>query len=274
MKLRVALLQTRSGLDPAANRAAVEPFLRKAAAEGARLVATPEMTTRLDRDRARMQAAVAAEDQEAEIKAWGRLAREHGFWLLLGSMATRTEGPRVRNRSLLFGPDGRVAAAYDKINMFDVTLGGGETYRESEAVEAGDRAVLAEAAGAKLGLTICYDLRFPELYRTLAQAGAELIAVPSAFTRPTGQAHWEVLLRARAIENGCFILAPAQGGAHADGRTTWGHTMIVGPWGEIVDRLDHEEPAMLTADLDLEAVSAARARIPAWRGGGTFGGPS
>jgi deaminated glutathione amidase len=270
--LRIGLLQMRSGIAPQANRAAASDMLRQAAAQGARLVASPEMTPRLDRDRKRMLARVEHEDLAAEIKAWGRLAREHGLWLLLGSMAVWAGAGRIHNRSLLFSPDGDVCAQYDKINLFDVELGGGETYRESEAVLAGNALVTHQIAGqAVLGLTICYDLRFPELFGALARAGAQIIAVPSAFTRLTGAAHWEVLLRARAIETGAFVIAPAQGGSHEDGRATWGHSMVIGPWGDVLARFDHDEPGLLLADLDLAQCAAARARIPAWRGGGQFG---
>lgn len=270
-RLRVALLQMRSGIDPRANRADASAQMRQAASGGARLVASPEMTTRLDRDRARMLAAVEAEDVEAETRAWGRLAREHGLWLLLGSMAVWAGNKRVYNRSFLFSPDGDIRARYDKINLFDVTLSQGESYKESEAVMPGDALITQPIAGdAVLGLTICYDVRFAELFGALARAGANVIAVPSAFTRPTGQAHWEVLLRARAIETGAFILAPAQGGLHEDGRATWGHSMIISPWGEVIAKLDHDEPGVLMADLDLDQCAAARTRIPAWRGGRTF----
>ena len=270
--LRIGLLQMRSGISPQANRAAASDMLRQAASQGARLVASPEMTPRLDRDRKRMLASVEHEDLAAEIKAWGRLAREHGLWLLLGSMAVWAGAGRIYNRSLLFSPDGDVRAQYDKINLFDVELGGGETYRESEAVLPGNVLITHQIAGqAVLGLTICYDLRFPELFGALARAGAQIIAVPSAFTRLTGAAHWEVLLRARAIETGAFILAPAQGGSHEDGRATWGHSLVIGPWGDVLARFDHDEPGLLLADLDLAQCAAARARIPAWRGGGQFG---
>jgi len=273
-RLRVAALQLRSGLEPGENRAAAAALIGEAAAQGARLIATPEMTHRLDRKRDRLAAALETEDAAAEQRAWGRLAREHGVWLLLGSMPVRAAPGRIYNRSLLFSPEGAVTARYDKINLFDVTLGAGETYRESEAVEAGAEAVLAETAlGAKLGLSICYDLRFPELYRALAQAGAEIIAAPSAFTRPTGQAHWEILVRARALENGAFVVAPAQGGSHEDGRATWGRSLIVGPWGQVLARFDHDEPGVLLADLDLAEVEKARGAIPAWRGGRAFSGP-
>ncbi len=273
-KLRVAAVQLRSGIEPAANRAQALPFLREAAASGARLIATPEMTLRLDRDRARMLAAVGPEAGDPELAAWGRLAQELGVWLLLGSAPIATGAGKVFNRSFFYNPEGKVAARYDKVNLFDVTLGAGETYRESETVQGGGKAVIVEGPmGAKIGLTICYDVRFPNLYRALGQAGAEIIAVPAAFTAPTGQAHWEVLLRARAIENGAFVVAPAQGGRHEDGRTTYGHSMIIDPWGKVLAKLDHDEPGLICADLDLDQISQARAKIPAWQGGAPFQGP-
>lgn len=273
-KLRVAAVQLRSGVEPAANRAHAMPFLREAAAAGARLIATPENTLRLDRDRERMLAAAGPEKDDPELAAWSRAAQELGVWLLLGSAAIATGGGKVFNRSFLYDPDGKVVARYDKINLFDVTLGGGETYRESATVEGGAQAVLAQGPmGARIGMTICYDLRFAELYAALARAGAEIITVPSAFTVPTGQAHWETLLRARAIETGAFVVAPAQGGRHEDGRATWGHSMIVDPWGKVLARLDHDEPGFIVADLDLDLVTAAREKIPAWRGGRDFTGP-
>jgi predicted amidohydrolase len=273
-RLRVAAVQLRSGIDPAKNRAEAIPFLREAAAGGARFIATPENTYRLDRNRERALAAAGPEQDDPELKAWSQLAKELGVWLLLGSAAIATGAGKVFNRSFLYDPDGKLAARYDKINMFDVELGGGEVYRESDTVEAGAKAVVTPGPmGSKLGLTICYDLRFPQLYRALAQAGADIITVPSAFTVPTGQAHWETLLRARAIENGAFVVAPAQGGRHEDGRSTWGHSMVVDPWGKVLARLDHDAPGLIIADLDLDEVAAARAKIPAWRGGREFEGP-
>jgi predicted amidohydrolase len=208
------------------------------------------------------------------LAAWGRLAQELGVWLLLGSGAIATGAGKVFNRSFLFSDEGKIAARYDKINMFDVTLGGGETYRESATVEGGGKAVLAEGPmGAKIGMTICYDLRFPDLYGALSRAGAEIITVPAAFTVPTGQAHWETLLRARAIEAMSFVIAPAQGGRHEDGRSTWGHSLIIDPWGKVLAKLDHDQPGYIVADLDLDMVAATREKIPAWQGGRKFEGP-
>lgn len=273
-KLRVAAVQLRSGIEPAANRAQAMPLLREAATAGARFIATPENTMRLDLNRERMLGAAGPEEGDAELKAWARAAQELGVWLLLGSGPIATGSGKVFNRSFVFNPDGKIAARYDKINLFDVTLGGGENYRESDTVEGGARAVVVQGpSNAKIGLTICYDLRFAPLYSALANAGAEIIAVPAAFTVPTGQAHWEVLLRARAIETGAFVIAPAQGGRHEDGRATWGHSMIVDPWGKVLAQLDHDEPGVLVADLDLDDVAAARAKIPAWQGGSDFAKP-
>jgi predicted amidohydrolase len=273
-KLRVALIQMRSGIDPAANRKEVTPLLRQAADAGARLIATPEMTSRCDRDRKRLLSTLFAEDKDEDVAAWARLARELGVWVLEGSTALASPDGRALNRSLLFSPEGKIAARYDKIHLFDVTLGGTENYRESSTYAPGGEAAIVEGPmGAMLGLTICYDIRFPELYRALGQAGAEIITVPAAFTKPTGEAHWEVLLRARAIETGAFVIAPAQGGVHEDGRTTYGHSMIVNPWGEVIAELDHDEPGMIVADLDLDEVAAARAKIPAWQGPRAFAAP-
>jgi predicted amidohydrolase len=264
-KLRVALIQMRSGIEPAANRRAAAPLLREAADNGARLIATPEMTSRCDRNRERLLGAITEESKDEDVVAWGKLAREMGVWLLEGSTALASPDGRALNRSLLFTPDGKIAARYDKIHLFDVSLGQGEQYRESATYAPGSAATIVTGPmDAKLGLTICYDLRFPELYRSLAQAGAEVITVPAAFTKPTGEAHWHVLLRARAIETGAFVVAPAQGGKHEDGRTTYGHSLIVNPWGEIIAELDHDEPGMLIKDIDLDEVTAAREKVPAW----------
>lgn len=273
-KLRAAAIQLRSGIEPAANRAAAMPLLRQAASEGARLICTPENTLRLDRDRERMFAAVGPEEGDGELLAWGRAAKELGVFLLLGSGAIATGSGKVFNRSFMFNDDGKIVARYDKINLFDVTLGGGENYRESDTVQGGSKAVLVEGPmGAKIGLSICYDLRFAPLYTAYAKAGAEIITVPAAFTVPTGQAHWETLLRARAIETAAYVIAPAQGGRHEDGRATYGHSIIIDPWGKVLAKLDNDEPGYIVADLDLDAVAAARAKIPAWQGGPEFQGP-
>lgn len=273
-KLRAAAIQLRSGIEPAANREQAMPLMREAASAGARLICTPENTLRLDRDRKRMLAAVGPEKGDSELLAWGRAAQELGVWLLMGSGAIATGEGKVFNRSFLFNDEGKIVARYDKINLFDVQLGGAEVYRESETVQGGEQAVLVEGPmSAKIGLTICYDVRFAPLYNALAKEGAEIITVPAAFTVPTGQAHWEVLLRARAIETAAFVIAPAQGGKHEDGRSTWGHSIIVDPWGNVLAKLDHDEPGFIVADLDLDQVAEARAKIPAWAGGNAFSGP-
>ncbi len=272
--LRVAAVQLRSGVEPAANRAAAAPLIREAAAKGARLIATPECTTRLDRNRERLLAAIGPEKDDPDLVAWGRLAEEHGVWLLLGSTSVASGDGRALNRSLLFTPAGKIVARYDKIHLFDVQLGQGEAYRESATFAPGDKAVLANGPmDAKLGLTICYDVRFAPLYQALAGAGAEILFVPAAFTKPTGEAHWEILLRARAIETGAYVVAPAQGGLHEDGRTTFGRTLMVDPWGAVIGKLDHDAPGVLIADLDLDKVAEARGKIPAWRGARAFEAP-
>jgi predicted amidohydrolase len=202
------------------------------------------------------------------------LAGELNIWLLIGSALVLRADGQAANRSLMISPDGQIVAAYDKIHMFDVDLPTGERHRESSAYTPGEAAVIANLPWQKLGLSICYDMRFSYLYRALAQAGAGMISVPAAFTRPTGAAHWEVLLRARAIETGSFILAPAQGGTHQDGRATWGHSLIVGPWGEVIAQLDHDEPGVLSAVLDLEEITKARSAIPALVHDRAFSGPA
>lgn len=262
--MKAALIQMRSGLSPAANAETVDAFARQAAAEGAALVATPEMTTLLDRKPRRLFEALpdGEPDETARFEA---LAKELGLHLLIGSIPValdrRPGHRRAANRSMLFGPAGRVAT-YDKIHLFDVDLPTGESWKESNVYAAGAEAVVARAGEAVLGLTVCYDLRFPALYRSLAQAGANVLLVPAAFTVPTGQAHWETLLRARAIETGSFVLAPAQGGEHEDGRVTYGHSLAIDPWGRVIGELDHDEPGVLLVDLDLSQVEDTRARVP------------
>lgn len=265
--VRAAVVQTRTPATADAGWAHLEPLVRAAAAQGATLVATPEGSNLLQRDRALFDLAVPTEADPTVTGRPAALARELGITLLVGSvLVARHAGEKAANRSLLFGPDGGLIASYDKIHLFDVNLGGlGQETRESNSYRPGDAAVLAGTPVGRLGLTICYDLRFPQLYRALAQAGAEILTVPAAFTRPTGEAHWEVLLRARAIETGSYVLAPAQGGVHADGRETFGHSLIIGPWGEVLARCDGSEPGLAVADLDLDAVAEARRRIPAWQ---------
>jgi predicted amidohydrolase len=271
--LKVGLVQLRTPAGQAAALAQSAPLVREAVAAGAQLIATPEGTNILQRDKPALFAAMAPAERDPAVVGLRALADELGVWLLIGSALVRREDGQCANRSMLIAPNGAVAATYDKLHMFDVDLPTGEHIRESASYTPGDRAVVAEAAGARLGLTICYDVRFPALHRALAVAGAEVLTVPSAFTRPTGQAHWEVLLRARAIETGSFVIAPAQGGTHDDGRATWGHSMVVAPWGEVIALADHDEPCVLMADLDLAEVANARAAIPALKNARPFEGP-
>lgn len=275
--LPVALIQTNTPASPSAGFAHAEPLIRQAAAAGAKLVLTPEATNFLIQDRARREAVLQTAGRDEAVAKLRGLARELGIWLLIGSAIVRSgrEGDdRAANRSILVDDQGQVAATYDKLHVFDVDLPTGERWRESAAVRPGDDAVVADTPWGGLGLTICYDIRFPQLYRALAKAGAAMIAVPAAFTVPTGEAHWETLLRARAIETGCFILAPAQGGTHEDGRRTWGRSTVVGPWGEVIGRLDHDRPGVLFATLDLDAVVRARSAVPQLTHDRAFGLPS
>ena len=271
--IRVALLQLRTPNTAAAALAHVTPLVRKAAAKGARLIATPEATNVVQRDRAGLLAQLRPLEEDVVVCGLRELATKLGVEILVGSALVRRDDGQLANRAALITAEGAVAATYDKIHMFDVDLPNGERYRESGAYTPGDTAVVAPCAAGRLGFSICYDLRFPALYRALAEAGAELIAVPSAFTRPTGEAHWETLLRARAIETGAYVLAPAQGGVHADGRGTWGHSLVVAPWGEVVARLDHDDPGVLMAELDLAQVTAARAAVPALANARPFAPP-
>lgn len=271
--LRAALCQTRTPATSMAGLDHVAPLIRDAAEQGAQLIVTPEGTNFLQKNRERLAAELKAEDEDVCVQGLRALAAELGVHLVVGSaLVLRTDG-QAANRQLVIGPDGAILAQYDKLHMFDVDLPNGETARESALYTPGEAAVTVEAGGASLGLTICYDVRFPALHRALALAGAQILTAPAAFTRPTGEAHWEILLRARAIETGSFVAAAAQGGQHEDGRATWGHSMIVGPWGEVIGRLDHDEPGVLVADLDLDAVAKARAAIPALANARAFTGP-
>jgi predicted amidohydrolase len=271
--MKIGLVQTRTPATQAAALAHAVPLIRQAAAEGATLIVTPECSNILQRDRSRLFEALVPLESDEAVTGFRALAAELGVWLLIGSALVRREDGKAANRSILVDPSGEVTATYDKIHMFDVDLPTGERHRESSAYEAGDRAVVARAAGATLGLTICYDVRFPPLHAALARAGAQILTVPAAFTRPTGAAHWEILLRARAIETGSFVVAAAQGGTHEDGRATWGHSIAVSPWGEILALADHDEPAALVVDLDLAAVDKARRAIPALDNARAFTAP-
>lgn len=270
-RLKLACIQMRSGVEVAENISAASVLISAAAQAGATLIATPEMTNLIDirpgmgRRKASLQADCPA------LSAFRELAAQHKVWLIIGSLAMKIETEdRLTNRSFLIGPKGNIVAHYDKIHMFDVSVEDGQTYQESRTYKAGERAVIAQTPFGTIGLTICYDLRFPALFRQLAQAGSMILTCPAAFTQITGQAHWHALLRARAIETGSFILAPAQGGTHEDGRTTYGHSLIVSPWGEILAEQVGQEPGVMFADIDLIEAAKARARLPSLTHDRTF----
>ena len=260
---RIAVYQARSGIDPAANSAALVGAVAEAAAGGAAMLFTPEMSGLLDSDRQRAGESIRPEEQDEVLAAVRQAARDHGIWVQLGSLALRGVGDKFVNRAFLIDGEGEIRARYDKIHLFDVDLPTGESWRESAVYEGGRRAVLVrDTPVGILGLTICYDVRFPALFERLAEAGAEVIAVPAAFTVPTGKAHWEILLRARAIEAGLFIVAAAQGGEHEDGRKTYGHSLVIDPWGEVL--LDAgEKPGVHFAEIDLARITEVRSRVPA-----------
>ncbi len=262
IKFRVGLCQMTAGPDVAANLEAVTKLIREAATTGAQYVQTPEITTLMETDRAKLLVATRPEDGNPAIAHFRSLARELKIWLHIGSMGIAVGSEKVANRAILISPEGVVTARYDKIHMFDVNLPNGETYRESRNYAPGDTAVLADLPWGKLGMTICYDMRFPGLYRALAHAGATMIAVPAAFTVPTGKAHWHTLLRARAIETQCFVFAAAQAGTHSNGRQTYGHSLVISPWGEILAEADGNATGVITADIDMAAVDEARSRVP------------
>ncbi|HXW42851.1 MAG TPA: carbon-nitrogen hydrolase family protein [Xanthobacteraceae bacterium] len=266
---KVALIQMQSGLEPQANLAAALAAIDEAKRGGADYVQTPEMTNILARKRDEMLAKIVAEEQDPTLATLREVARKAGLYIHIGSLAIKASPEKAANRSFLIDRKGDVAARYDKIHMFDVDLDGGESYRESSSYRAGELAVVADLPWGRLGLTICYDLRFPALYRALAEAGASFLAIPSNFTKQTGEAHWHVLQRARAIENGCFVLAAAQGGKHESGRESYGHSLVVDPWGRVLAE-GGTEPAVLFAEIDPAAVAAARAKIPSLRHGRRF----
>lgn len=276
--MKVACIQMTSAQDPAVNLSVIEARLRKAAALGATLIALPETCVFMERGKKAMQARLTAQKDNPDLKQIAALTAELGVHVLIGSMVLASDGgDKAVNRSLLLAPNGAVAAHYDKVHMFDVTLANGETHAESASYQPGERLALVDLGpdlepdikGAKLGLSICYDVRFPTLYRRLAEAGADIIAVPSAFTRPTGEAHWHILLRARAIETGCFIIAPAQTGTHENGRETYGHSLIIDPWGKVLAEAGDGDD-MIIADIDMSLVAKARAQIPALQHGRAF----
>lgn len=256
-----ACVQMTTGREPAENVAAAAALIRQAKAAGADLVLTPETTNLIEPMRARLFEQAAPEETDASVAAFAALAGELGVWLLIGSVVVKVAADKVANRSILFDPGGRVAARYDKIHMFDVGIPDGQSYRESKNYRPGGQAAVGDLPWGRLGLTVCYDLRFPYLYRTLAHAGADFLSVPAAFTKFTGQAHWHLLLRARAVETGCFVFAPAQCGRHAEGRETYGHSLIVAPWGEVLAD-GGEAPGIVTAGIDVARVAKARAMVP------------
>jgi len=262
MAFKAAAIQMCSGVDPVKNAADMARLVREAAAKGAIYVQTPEMTGAVQKDRAGLRAVLKDEDGDIIVATAADLAKELGIHVHVGSTAIALEDGKIANRGFLFAPDGSRVCTYDKIHMFDVDLDNGESWRESAAYEPGTEAVVTEIDGARLGFAVCYDLRFPQLFRAEALAGADVLSVPAAFTRQTGEAHWHVLLRARAIENGAYVVAAAQGGLHEDGRATYGHSLIVDPWGRIIAEAAHDEPAVIVAEIDPAQSLAARKKIP------------
>ncbi len=259
---RAACLQVNASNDLAANIAAATDLTRDAVSQGAQLVLMPENVVMMEWGRANIITKAMPEESHAALKAFIALAKELGIWLHCGSLAVTLPSGKVANRTYVLSPDGAIAAQYDKIHMFDVDLGNGERYAESATFDAGSQSVTVDLPWGRLGLTICYDLRFPHLYRHLGKAGADFLTVPAAFTKITGEAHWHVLLRARAIETGCFVFAPAQTGTHAGDRKTFGHALIINPWGEVLADAD-TAPGIIVADIDVTQVAQARAKIPA-----------
>ena len=264
--LNVALIQTRTPAHPAEALEHARPLLMQAAGSGAQFILLPECANLMEARKEQKALVVTTEDEDVFIRGVRDLAKQMRVEILIGSAIVKSGvDDRAVNRTLLVNAHGDITARYDKIHLFDADTPDGKVYRESASVRPGEQAVVATTPWGGLGLSICYDVRFAHLYRTLAKAGANMIAVPAAFTVPTGRAHWEVLLRTRAIETGCFVLAPAQGGSHADGRVTYGHSLVVNPWGEIIARLDHDRPAVLEARLDFSEVAAARQALPSLR---------
>ncbi len=257
--LKVACIQLTSSADLLENIAKVEGMVSRAVVQGAQLITTPENTFLIEESG--KNRVFYTQNEHPAVKASAEMARKYKVWLLIGSVAIAANNEKLYNRSLLFNPHGEIVVQYDKIHLFDVDVGDGQTYRESARFMAGDKAVIAETPWGKLGMTICYDVRFPQLYRALAKAGVGIITVPAAFTQVTGEAHWHVLLRARAIETGCFIIAPAQTGIHAGNRKTYGHSLIIDPWGKVLADGDTDE-GIIIADLDLAEVAKTRAKLP------------
>lgn len=262
--MRAAIFQMTSGIDPAVNASAMTDMIARAAGEGADMVFTPEMAGYLDRDRQRAAATLKSEADDPVLARICEAAAKHGIWVHIGSLPLKDERAdgRWANRSFMIDAAGEIRARYDKIHLFDVDLATGESWRESSVYGPGERAVVVDTPWARMGMTVCYDMRFPDLYRALTDAGASVLLMPAAFTVPTGQAHWHILLRARAIEAGCFVIAAAQTGRHADGRETYGHSLIVDPWGDVLLDMGAES-GMALADIDFARVEDVRAKIPA-----------
>jgi len=262
--MKASLLQMTSGIDPAANARTVADGIAQAAAEGSAMLFTPEMSGLLDGNRERARQNVVAEADDIVLATAREAAAKHGIWVHLGSLALKAGNDKFLNRGFVIDDTGAIKASYDKLHLFDVDLATGESWRESNTYNRGERAILVDTPVGKLGLAICYDMRFPDLFRALSDAGATALAVPAAFTRPTGKAHWHVLLRARAIEAEAFLIAAAQTGEHEDGRATWGHSLIIDPWGDVM--LDMGEQAGLgSAEIDLSRVEDVRSRVPVLR---------
>jgi predicted amidohydrolase len=259
---RAACIQMRSGLDIDRNVADATALIAEAAGLGASFVSTPEMTALFEGEGAALLAKARSEADDTALQRFRALAEELGLWLHIGSLAIKISDTHCANRGFLIGPDGRVRATYDKVHMFDVQIGDGQVYRESSRYRAGERLAVADAAGVRVGLSVCYDVRFAYLYRALAKAGAQVLTVPAAFTKTTGQAHWHVLLRARAIETGSFVIAAAQCGRHENGKETFGHSLIIDPWGRILAEAG-EEPGVIVAEIDPALSAEARGKIPA-----------
>ena len=259
--IKVSCVQMNSGVDIDENLKVAADFIKEAAAKGAKLIATPENTCAVRAPSLEKVKSSYYQQDHPGLPFFSELASKLGVWILVGSIAVRVSEDKLINRSFLFSDKGDIAAQYDKIHLFDVVLSENETYRESDYIKAGSRAVIAKTPWCSLGMSICYDLRFPHLYRDLAKGGASILAVPAAFTVPTGSAHWEVLLRARAIENGCFVIAPGQVGEHEGGRKTWGHSMIISPWGKILANAE-DKVGIISADINLQEVQMVRSKIP------------
>ena len=268
-KFKAGLIQMRSGITPAANVDTASRLIAEAKAAGADYVQTPEMTNIMEVKRDRLFETIREEENDPSLAAFRDLAKTHGLYVHVGSLAIKLLPDRAANRGFVIDPTGEIVARYDKIHMFDVDLGNGESYRESRTYRPGEIAITADLPWGRLGVSICYDLRFPALYRALAEAGSTMLAIPSAFTKQTGEAHWNVLMRARAIETGCFVLAAAQGGKHENGRDTFGHSIVVDPWGRVLAE-GGTEPGVVMAEIDPALIAEARSRVPSLDHGRRF----